>query len=53
MFNYDLYYFPEKGYLTKKYDFITCTEVVEHFRKPLDEFKLFDKILKIKGVLAI
>jgi hypothetical protein len=35
------------------YDFITCSEVVEHFRKPESEFRLLHSLLKTNGWLAI
>lgn len=44
--NYDPIYFPDKNLLNQKYDFITCTEVVEHFYKPRQEFKLLHSLLK-------
>ncbi|PWQ97212.1 class I SAM-dependent methyltransferase [Leucothrix pacifica] len=31
---YDKYYLPDKKLLTKQYDFITSTEVLEHLREP-------------------
>ena len=50
---YDLYFFPDPKPLSKVYDFITCTETVEHLRKPLDVFALFDSLLKPQGKLGI
>ncbi len=35
------------------YDFITCTEVVEHFHHPAEEFRRLDAMLKPGGWLAI
>ncbi len=46
VFNYDPYYFPDSSLLKNKYDFITCTEVAEHFYQPKKEFILFDNLLK-------
>jgi len=46
VFNYDPYYFPNRSLLKSKYDFITCTEVAEHFYQPKSEFLLFDNLLK-------
>ena len=31
---YDYYFKPEKNYIGKKYDVITCTEVIEHIVNP-------------------
>ena len=50
---YDLYFFPDTKPLTKVYDFITCTETVEHIRRPIEVFDLFDSILKPRGRLGI
>jgi len=46
IFNYDPYYFPDSTLLNNKYDFITCTEVIEHFYQPGKEFLFFDTLLK-------
>lgn len=53
MENYDPFFFPEKHLLEKKYDFITCTEVAEHFFTPNKEFYQLFNMLKRDGVLAI
>ena len=37
---YDLYFFPDRAPLQRKYDFITCTETVEHLRRPMAVFNL-------------
>ena len=37
---YDPFFFPNKDALSKKYDFITCTETAEHFFNPHDELNL-------------
>jgi len=47
--NYDPIYFPDKSLLNRQYDFITCTETIEHFRHPYQEFNLIDQILKDGG----
>lgn len=44
--NYDPLYFPDEGLLGEKYDFITCTETVEHFFDPHKEFILFDQMMR-------
>lgn len=31
---YDIYYAPDHGQLERQYDFVTCSEVVEHFGEP-------------------
>lgn len=43
---FDPYFHPSIEVLTTKYDFIICTEVIEHFYHPLQEFqKLYDLLL--------
>ncbi|MBD9356629.1 class I SAM-dependent methyltransferase [Methylomonas albis] len=50
---YDPFYadFPE--HLQQAYDFIVCTEVVEHFRAPKSEFDTLFDLLKPGGWLGI
>ena len=50
---YDPFFFPKNDIFLKKYHFITCTEVVEHFFKPFDEFQKLDNLLEEKGLLGI
>lgn len=50
---YDFFYAPDKVYLSKRYDLIVCTEVVEHLSDPMAYFKLFKQLLKPEGILAI
>lgn len=49
--SYDPFFhnFPEL--LEKKYDYIACCEVVEHFHHPKKEFKLLHNLLSQKGKL--
>ena len=42
---YDPFFFPDKDVLLKKYKFITCSEVVEHFFNPYDEFNKINNLL--------
>ena len=53
MSNYDPHFFPDRSLLAATYDFVTCTEVVEHFKDPQAEFKLLHKILRPGGVLGV
>jgi hypothetical protein len=53
MQNYDPFFAPEKCLLDNQYDFVTCTEVVEHFCNPQIEFKLFNQLLKPQAWLGI
>lgn len=43
--------YPER--LEDKYDYIVSCEVVEHFHKPMEEFKLLKSLLKPGGTLYI
>ncbi len=50
---YDPFFFPKKVFEGKKYDLITSTEVIEHFRNPLKEIGLLVEHLNNGGYLAI
>ncbi len=50
---YDLHYHNDPAVLQKKYDFITATEVVEHFHHPAESFTLLFEMLNQKGWLGI
>jgi SAM-dependent methyltransferase len=50
---YDPLFFDDPTLLDDQYDFITCTEVVEHFHHPFDEFVRLDRLLKPGGWLAV
>lgn len=50
---YDPLFFDEPRALTQSYDFITCSEVAEHFHRPAEEFRLLDCLLKPGGLLAV
>jgi len=50
---YDPFFYPDKSVLDRKYDFVSCTEVFEHFHFPSREFKLLDGLLKPEGLLAV
>lgn len=50
---YDPHFFDEPALLGTQYDFITCTEVAEHFHRPLEEFARLDRMLKPGGWLAV
>lgn len=53
MRNYDPIYVPDQQALERQYDFITCTEVVEHFHRPAREFERLTQLLRPKGWLGI
>jgi hypothetical protein len=50
---YDPFFAPDKSLLEFQYDFITATEVVEHFHHPGIEFRRLDSLLKTNGHLGI
>jgi SAM-dependent methyltransferase len=50
---YDYYYYPDKSTLNQQYDFITCTEVIEHVTEPNPVFKTLFNCIREKGVLGI
>jgi len=50
---YDPYYEPNPEALEQTYDFVTCTEVMEHLYTPAREWKLLLKLLKPGGWLGL
>jgi len=50
---FDCYFFPQKTFLNKRYDLITCTEVFEHLKNPLETLILLESLLNEDGVLAV
>lgn len=50
---YDPYFAPDAGVLDHRYDFVTCTETVEHFFHPASEFERLDHMLRPGGWLGI
>lgn len=51
--NYDIYYANDPAILSRRYDFITCTEAIEHFSQPGKELSLLDSLLESGGFLGI
>ena len=47
--NFDPFYFPASELLKGTYDFISCSEVIEHFRAPREEFLKIDDLLSPDG----
>lgn len=45
---YDPYYFADEAILRNHYDFVACSEVVEHFYDPQKEFVLLNNLMKPK-----
>lgn len=50
---YDPIYANHSQLLQQRYDFITCTEVAEHFRRPHQEFARLFGLLKPNGKLGL
>ncbi len=50
---YDPYFFPDPAPLSRRYDFITCSEAAEHFYKPAEEFERLVSLLRPGGILGI
>ncbi len=50
---YDPVFFPETTLLHRAYDFVTCTETVEHFYAPRQEWHRFRKLVRPGGLLGI
>ena len=50
---YDPFYFDDTSSLFRSYDFITCTEVIEHMTQPKKELEKLFSLLNPKGVLAV
>lgn len=51
--NYDIYYANDPDKLTRTYDFVTCTEVVEHVAQPQQVIDQLVRLLRPEGVLAV
>lgn len=51
--SYDPIFASNPELLQHKYDFVTCTETVEHFHRPGDEFRRLDTIIEPGGLLGI
>lgn len=50
---YDPYFAPDPDALRDRYDFVTCTETVEHFFAPGAEFERLDALLRPGGWLGV
>lgn len=51
--NYDPYFTTDPNVLNEAYDFVTCTEVFEHFYQPNKEINQISKIIKEAGYLIL
>lgn len=50
---FDPFFAPDESPLARTYDFILCSEVVEHFHWPAEEFDKLEQLLRSGGTLAI
>lgn len=50
---YDPYFAPDPSVLTRQYDFVTCTEAIEHFNQPAKEWGLLLSMIKPGGWLGL
>ena len=50
---YDPFFFKNENIFFRKFNFITCSEVVEHFFKPYEEFNKINSLLATNSWLAI
>lgn len=50
---YDLYFYPDKTVLNSQYDLVTCSEVVEHFKDPMNSWSELLSVVKPNGFLAV
>ncbi|MDH5680321.1 MAG: class I SAM-dependent methyltransferase, partial [Spirochaetota bacterium] len=53
MTNFDPFFAAEREALAVNYDFICCSETVEHFFHPGREFELFNRLLRKNAWLAV
>ena len=51
--DYDPLYAADAHLLSRQYDFVTCSEVVEHFHRPEEGFSRLGALLRPGGTLAI
>ncbi len=50
---YDPFFYTDKSVLETQYDFVTCTETIEHFYQPATEFDRLNHLLRSGGLLAM
>ena len=50
---YDKFYASKDSIFNKRFDFITATEVIEHLRDPMLEFKRLASTLGVGGYFAL
>lgn len=50
---YDIFYTPDTGQLQRTYDFVSCSEVAEHFSSPHDSWAELTRLLNPGGWLGV
>ena len=50
---YNLFFEPDQRVFDETYDFITCTEVAEHFHRSYEEFRRLSKLLRPSRWLGV
>jgi SAM-dependent methyltransferase len=50
---FDPFFAPNRAALAQTYDFVICSEVVEHFHEPADQFDRLSQLLRSGGVLGV
>lgn len=50
---YDPFFAPDKSVLLRQYDFVTCSEVIEHFHDPATEFRRLRDLVHPGGWLGV
>lgn len=50
---YDPYFHPDRSVLDQPYDFVTCTEVIEHLYHPASVFRQLDGLLVPGAILGV
>jgi SAM-dependent methyltransferase len=50
---YDPFFHADPAVLSRRYDFVTCTETAEHFHRPAEEFDRLMNLVRPGGWLAV
>jgi hypothetical protein len=50
---YDPIFYNDPKAIQTTYDYVICTEVIEHFKEPIKEFLKLKELLKPDGILAM